>query len=149
MNEQTITALVDVPAFKSFLLNNNIIATTAGVLIGYSAWDFIQSLVGDLLLPGFYFLFLSRLVTGSPTMSRVFQPVHKLDLSKFVARTFSFVFVIVLTFWSIQYIIGHWVAKDQNQNHNQMQQGKESEKIPNEPKGTGNMESKPTSAKVK
>lgn len=106
--------IVDVSAFKQFLLNNNILATTAGVLIAYSAWDFIQSLVGDLLLPGFYYLFVSHVLTLSPTMSKVFKPVHKLDVSNFVARTLSFLLVIVLTFYTIQYIVGHWIQSNGN-----------------------------------
>ena len=53
---------IDIQNFKKFLMDNNIIATTAGVLIGYSAWDFIQSFVGDLILPGIYFLIIGRFV---------------------------------------------------------------------------------------
>lgn len=103
--------IVDVHAFKQFLLNNNIVATTAGVLIAYAAWDFIRSLVGDLLLPGFYYLFLSH-----QTLSKMFKPVHKLDVSNFVARTLSFVMVIVLTFYTIQYLVGHWIQSNGNGN---------------------------------
>ena len=71
--------LVDMQNFKKFLLDNNIIATTAGVLIAYSAWDFIQSFVGDLALPGIYFLFIQRFITND-FVSSVFEPVNRLNL---------------------------------------------------------------------
>jgi large-conductance mechanosensitive channel len=100
--------LIDMQNFKQFLLDNNIIATTAGVLIGYSAWDFIQSLVGDLILPGLYFLIVGRFIK-SDFVSSVFEPVNKLNLPKFFTRLISFTFVIIFTFLFIQYVIKNWV----------------------------------------
>lgn len=101
--------LVDMQNFKMFLLDNNIIATTAGVLIAYSAWDFIQSFVGDLALPGIYFLFIKQFISNN-FISSVFEPVNKLNLPKFITRLFSFVIVIIFTFLVIQYIIKNWLS---------------------------------------
>lgn len=100
--------LIDMQTFKKFLLDNNIIATTAGVLIAYSAWDFIQSFVGDLILPGFYFLFIGRFISNK-FVSDMFEPVNRLDLSKFFTRLISFIVVIVFTFLFIQHIIKNWL----------------------------------------
>jgi large-conductance mechanosensitive channel len=100
--------LIDMNTFKKFLLDNNIIATTAGVLIAYSAWDFIQSFVGDLILPGFYFLFIGRFFSNK-FVSDIFEPVNRLDLSKFFTRLISFIVVIVFTFLFIQHIIKNWL----------------------------------------
>ena len=95
--------------FKKFLLDNNIIATTAGVLIAYSAWDFIQSFVGDLALPGIYFLFIAPFFSND-FVSSVFEPVNRLNLPKFITRSSSFIIVIIFTFLVIQYIIKNWLA---------------------------------------
>jgi large-conductance mechanosensitive channel len=100
--------LVDIKNLKTFLLDNNIIATTAGVLIAYSAWDFIQSFVGDLILPGVYFLFIVRFVSNK-FFSSVFEPVNRLNLPRFITRLISFVVVITFTFLFIQYIIKNWL----------------------------------------
>lgn len=100
--------LIDMQNFKQFLLDNNIIATTAGVLIGYSAWDFIQSFVGDLIFPGLYFLIVRQFVKNE-FVSSVFEPVNKLNLPKFFTRLISFTFVIIFTFLFIQYVIRNWV----------------------------------------
>ena len=100
--------IIDMQNFKKFLMDNNIIATTAGVLIGYSAWDFIQSFVGDLILPGFYFLIIGRFVKND-FVSSIFEPVNRLNLPKFFTRLISFSVVLVFTFLFIQYIIKNWL----------------------------------------
>jgi large-conductance mechanosensitive channel len=100
---------LDLQNFKKFLLDNNIIATTAGVLIAYSAWDFIQSFVGDLVLPGIFFLFIQRFITNG-FVSSVFEPVNRLNLPKFIARLISFTVVILFTFLFIQYVIKNWLT---------------------------------------
>lgn len=94
----------DSETFQQFLLNNNILATTAGVLIAYSAWDLIQSFVADLTLPAIYFIFIHRFIVNK-FVSKVFEPVNKLNLPQFISRFISFVIVITFTFWTIQYII--------------------------------------------
>ena len=100
--------LIDMQNLKKFLLDNNIIATTAGVLIAYSAWDFIQSFVGDLILPGIYFLIIGLFVK-SDFVSSIFEPVNRLNLPKFFTRLISFIVVITFTFLFIQYIIKNWL----------------------------------------
>jgi large-conductance mechanosensitive channel len=104
---------VDLQNFKKFLIDNNIIATTAGVLIAYSAWDFIQSFVGDLVLPGIYFLIIDRFISNG-FVSSVFEPVNKLNLPKFFTRLISFSIVIIFTFLFIQFVIKHWITQDNN-----------------------------------
>lgn len=100
--------LIDMQNLKKFLLDNNIIATTAGVLIAYSAWDFIQSFVGDLILPGIYFLIIARFIKND-FVSSVFEPVNRLNLPKFFTRLISFIVVLTFTFLFIQYIIKNWL----------------------------------------
>uniref|UniRef100_A0A6C0HT05 Uncharacterized protein n=1 Tax=viral metagenome TaxID=1070528 RepID=A0A6C0HT05_9ZZZZ len=105
---------IDFQNFKKFLIDNNIIATTAGVLIAYSAWDFIQSFVGDLVLPGIYFLIIDRFISNG-FVSSVFEPVNKLNIPKFITRLISFSIVIIFTFLFIQFVIKNWVNKNDMQ----------------------------------
>jgi large-conductance mechanosensitive channel len=97
----------DVASFQQFLFDNNILATTAGVLIAYSAWDLIQSLVGDLTLPAIYFVFIQRFISNK-FVSKVFEPVNKMNIPKFISRLISFIIVILITFSTIQYIIANF-----------------------------------------
>jgi len=103
--------LIDFQNFKSFLIDNNIIATTTGVLIAYSAWDFIQSFVGDLVLPGIYFLVIGRFISNG-FVSSVFEPVNKLNIPKFITRLISFSIVIIFTFLFIQFVIKNWINQN-------------------------------------
>jgi hypothetical protein len=94
----------DQASFEKFLYENNILATTAGVLIAYSARDVIVSLVGDITLPAIYFIFVQRYFS-SKFVSKVFEPVNKLDLPKFFSTLISFIIVLLITYLTIQYII--------------------------------------------
>ena len=94
----------DQSSFEKFLYENNILATTAGVLIAYSARDVIVSLVGDITLPAIYFIFVQRYFSNK-FVSKVFEPVNKLDLPKFFSTLISFIIVLLITYLTIQYII--------------------------------------------
>lgn len=97
----------DKATIEKFLYENNIMATTAGVLIAYSARDVILSLVGDITLPAIYFLFI-RSYFSNKFVSKVFEPVNKLDLPKFLSTLISFIIVMLITYLTIQYIITHF-----------------------------------------
>jgi large-conductance mechanosensitive channel len=101
--------------FKQFIVGNNVISTIVGVIIAYSAWDFIQSLVGDIILPGMYFLFFQRMFRNSEFVSSVFEPVNKMNIPKFTKQLFSFIIVIVVIFLSIQYIANRVIGMPMQQ----------------------------------
>jgi large-conductance mechanosensitive channel len=91
-------------SFEKFIYENSILSTTAGVLVAYSAKDMIQSFVGDLLLPGIYFIFVQNYV-NSKFVSKVFEPVNKLDLPRFFSNLISFMVILFITYLTIQHII--------------------------------------------
>lgn len=105
--------ILDLENFKQFLISYNIVTTTVGVLIAYAAWDFIQSLIGDILLPGIYFLFFTHFISNK-FISSVFEPVNKLNLPRFITRLLSFSIAVTVTFLFIQYIIKNWINKNNN-----------------------------------
>ena len=99
--------LIDYKNFQKFMVDNNAISTTVGVLVAYAAWNFIQSLVGDIVLPGTYFLFISPFISNK-FVSSVFEPVNKLNLPKFFTELLSFLTIIFFTYLLIQYVIKNW-----------------------------------------
>jgi large-conductance mechanosensitive channel len=105
--------ILDLENFKQFLISYNLITTTVGVLIAYAAWDFIQSLIGDILLPGIYFLFFTNFISNK-FISSVFEPVNKLNFPRFITRLLSFSIAVTVTFLFIQYIIRNWINKNNN-----------------------------------
>ena len=102
----------DKESIGKFLYENNIISTTAGVLIAYSARDVIVSLVGDITLPAIYFIFI-RNYFSNKFVSKVFEPVNKLDLPKFLSTLISFIIVLLITYLTIQYIMYNFQGKTQ------------------------------------
>jgi hypothetical protein len=95
--------------FKKFLIDNSIISTTAGVVIGYAAWDCIQSLVGNLLFPAFYFFVVLRFVNKGHTVSKLFSPVEPINIPKVFIRFLAFFIIIILTFYIIHNITNNWI----------------------------------------
>ena len=96
--------------FKEFVVSHGIISTAAGVIIAYGAWDTIKSLMGDVMLPGFYFLFIYPFLGQVKNASAVFSPIQKVNFPNFVKNLISFIMMIIVTFWTIRYITIHWMA---------------------------------------
>ena len=82
--------------FKKFILENGIIATTAGVTIGIASKDLVLSLSGDILVPIIiillYWLNIKSLKHYLPSGKT------KLDLENFLKNVLSWIIVVVLTF---------------------------------------------------
>ena len=84
---------------KKFIIDNNIIGTTAGVGIGLATKDVIESLVSDVVFPSFYLLvfklqisyFIKNISTRLP-----------LDLTKFFKNFITWIIIVVITFIFIQ-----------------------------------------------
>lgn len=90
-------------AFSKFIMDNNLIPTTAGVLVAYSAWDLIQSFADDVALPGLGLLFESLTKEKSAAV-----PHNRMDVPKFVSRLMSFFLVLFVTFLIIEYLIANF-----------------------------------------
>jgi len=104
------TNFFDKEAFYNFIVSNGIVSTTAAVVIAYSAWDFIKSLVGDLLLPGLYFLLVFPFIKNWEDHSVYFAPIEKLDIANFLKNFISFFFVVFLTYSLIQHVVTGIIA---------------------------------------
>jgi large-conductance mechanosensitive channel len=89
---------------KRFIISNGIVGTTIGVIVAYSAWDLIQSVVGDVILPGIFFIFIFPFI-GNGYVSNIFAPIQKLDLQKFVQKLLSFLIVVVLVIFIVDFIV--------------------------------------------
>ena len=93
--------------FKKFIISNGIIGTAAGVIIAYSAWDLIKSLVGDVIIPCFYFALIHPWFDKEYT-SMFFEPIERIDFPSFTKNLISFIIMIIIAFFSIHYITLNW-----------------------------------------
>jgi large-conductance mechanosensitive channel len=86
-----------VSQIKKFVIDNNIVGTSAGVGIGLAAKDAIQSLVNDVLLPSIV-TFLRYLKIESLTS---FLPVSKkadISIISFIKQMITFLLVVTVSF---------------------------------------------------
>jgi large-conductance mechanosensitive channel len=95
----------DFKDFNNFLNDNKIIGTVIAVIIAYSAWDLIQSFVGDIALPTIYFLIFQRISTKYTSM--IFEPMNKLNIPNFIKEFLSFIIVLFVTFTLIYQILNN------------------------------------------
>lgn len=93
---------------KGFIVGNNILTTMAGVTIAFSTGVMIRSLVGDIILPGLYFL----IRRGQPSVSGTFAPISRGNVDNFIKEIVSWVFVIIFTFIVVEYIVRRMVLKE-------------------------------------
>jgi large-conductance mechanosensitive channel len=98
-------SLFELNDFKKFLSDNKVIGTVIAVIVAYSAWDLIQSLVGDIILPSIYFLIFQRI---NPRYTNgIFEPMNKLNIPNFIKEFLSFAMVLFVTFTLIYQIISN------------------------------------------
>jgi large-conductance mechanosensitive channel len=107
-----VTKFFDKESFYNFIVSNGIVSTTAAVVIAYSAWDFIKSFVGDLLLPGLYFLLVFPFIQNWENHSVYFAPVEKLDIPNFLKNFISFFLVVLLTYSLIQNVVSRLLTNN-------------------------------------
>jgi hypothetical protein len=102
--------------FKKFIVSNNIISVSVGVIIAYAAWDLIQSAVSDAIFPGMYFLFFHWAFGSNHFVSSMFEPMNKLNLPRFTQRFLSFMIMLLVTYLSIDYAIKNMIEETPENN---------------------------------
>ena len=115
--------IIDFEGLKEFIIDNRIVGTTTGVILAYTALATVRSMVGDILLPLFYFFIIVpifRIILpisknlDNDLISHIFEPVSKLDISNFLKELITFIFIVFTTFFFIQYLFKH-LSKNETQ----------------------------------
>lgn len=91
---------------NKFVIENNIVGTSAGVCVALAAKDSIQSLVDDIIMPTAVIL-LTSLNINSITK---FMPVDghtKLNISNFIKQMITFFLIIVISFLFVKFSFGY------------------------------------------
>lgn len=87
--------------FKAFLLNYGVVTAIIGVTIGIMARGAISSLVTDVFLPSFHFLFFRHV----PILQQMFSSFTKYNFPQFLKELFVFTFATLLTYSLIDNIV--------------------------------------------
>jgi len=80
---------------KQFITDNNIVGTAAGVSIALVTKDVIQSLVGDIIIPGIIFVLLKLNIQS---LTKILPGNDKFQLTNFMKQLVSWMFVVIITF---------------------------------------------------
>ena len=91
---------------KKFIVDNNIVGTSAGVCVALAAKDGIEALVGDVIIP-LIIMLLHALRIDS--LSK-FLPVNghtQLNITDFVKQMITFILIIIISFIFVQFAFGY------------------------------------------
>ena len=94
-----------ISALKKFVVDNNIIGTTAGVCVALAAKDGIQSLVGDIIIPAII-LFLHALHIDFLTQYLPIKGSSHLKVGEFIKQMVTFFLIIIISFIFVKFAFG-------------------------------------------
>ena len=101
--------------FKTFLTNNGIIATTAGITIGFATATFVKSFVADVILPLIFMVLVKGTGKVSSTTSGFFAKFlnnKEFLFVNFASELVTWV-VIVLVAWLVLELVYKYVIQQQ------------------------------------
>ena len=105
---------------KKFIIDNNIVGTSAGVCIALAAKDGIQSLVGDVIIPAIVIILRMLHID----MLTKYLPVNgktEFKITDFIKQMVTFVLIIIISFIFVKFAFGYllgvnYVKTDTNNN---------------------------------
>lgn len=99
--------------WKSFIVNNNILTTMAGVTIAFSTGIMIRSLVGDIILPTIYSIYHSLREIPIVGGFSAFAPINAMNFDNFLKEVLTWVIVVFVTYIFIAIIMKRYVLAEQ------------------------------------
>lgn len=98
--------------FKSFIVNNGVLSTTAGITIGFATASFVKSLVADVILPVIFMV----LVKGSSVVSKgaggffgKFLANKEFLFANFVSEMITWILIVLFAFLVLEAIYKHYI----------------------------------------
>jgi len=91
---------------KQFIIDNNIVGTSAGVCIALATKDGIQSLVGDIIIPAIVMLLHTLHIDGLAKYLPV-KGTAKLNITDFIKQFITFILIIVISFVFVKFAFGY------------------------------------------
>ena len=98
---------------KKFVVDNNIVGTSAGVCIALATKDSIQSLVNDIIVPSILLLFNSF---HMDSVKRYLDTSGKtkFDFANFIRNFITFILVIIISFLFVHIAFGYLLGISNN-----------------------------------
>jgi large-conductance mechanosensitive channel len=96
---------------KQFVVDNNIVGTSAGVCVALAAKDGIESLVGDVIIP-IIIMLLHALHIESLSKFLPVKGSEKLNIPDFIKQMVTFILIIIISFVFVQFAFGYLLGID-------------------------------------
>jgi len=90
--------------FKEFILNNNIIGTTAGVIAGICIKDVILSFIGDIFIP---LITMGLIRLNVDWLSKYLPDGNTFNITNFIKELTTFIICLYVGFLLIQFTFNH------------------------------------------
>jgi large-conductance mechanosensitive channel len=97
---------------NKFIIDNNVVGTTAGVGIGLATKDVIQSLITDIVFPAFYLLVFKLNIPYFNTNK------HVINYAIFLKQFITWLVIIIVTFIFVQISFKILLGVDNSKNNN-------------------------------
>jgi len=104
-----------VDQLRKFVVDNNIVGTSAGVCIALATKDGIQSLVGDIIIPGIVILLHSLHIDS---LTKIL-PIHgkaQLNIMDFLKQFITWILIIVISFIFVKVAFEYLLGISNNKN---------------------------------
>jgi len=85
-------------SFKDFIVKNGIIATTAGITIGFATSTFVKSFVSDIIMPTIFTILVKSI--GKKTFFAEYLQSKNFRLTNFISELVTWV-LVVLAAWLV------------------------------------------------
>lgn len=101
-------------SFKEFITQNGIIATTAGITIGFATATFVKSFVADVIMPVFFLMLVSATGKVSTTASGFFSKFlsnKEFLFTNFISEFITWVVIIITAFVVLDLVYRYVIVK--------------------------------------
>jgi len=130
---------------KKFVMDNNIVGTSAGVGVGLAAKDAVQSLVNDVIMPSLALLFH---YFNFDTASK-FLPVSeksKLNVINFIKQMITFIITVAVSFLFVKLSFDYLLGIDSSKKDTAKKEADTLKKEDEMPKNTEQSTAEPSSS---
>ena len=106
--------LIDFNDLKAFIIEHNLISYSVSWVVAVTFTLFIQSAVGDILLPSFYYIFQAIKISLGfsnrvDSVDSIFEKVNKINVANFLKETITLFLILLVLYVLIKDIINNWV----------------------------------------
>lgn len=99
-------------SFKSFIVDNGVLSTTAGITIGFATATFVKSFVADVILPIIFLIMVKATGKVSKDTSGFFSRFlskKEFMFTNFISETITWLLIVLVAFLVLDAVYVHYI----------------------------------------